>query len=99
MAIHLYHITKKIDYNKNEILFPTYFQEVKVTITGNTGHALNFVENTCVEKLHRLMTTLLAIRDEEKAKLSEELQGSQLGLVTTLNITMINVKYVLVFQF
>lgn len=38
------------------------------------------------------MTTLLAIRDEEKAKLSGELQGSQLGLVTTLNITMINVK-------
>ncbi|CAL8089748.1 unnamed protein product [Orchesella dallaii] len=63
--------------------------QIKVTIKGNTGHALNFVEGTSVEKLQKLMNGFLTLREKEKEKLSDG-DVSRLGLVTTINITMIN---------
>lgn len=69
------------------------FTEIKITINGNTGHALNFVENTCVEKLHKVMDGFLKIREEEKIKWQN--CGTNLDALlshfTTVNITMINV--------
>lgn len=73
------------------LLLNFFISEIKITITGDTGHALSFVENTCAEKLQKLINGFLQVREEEKAKLKGSLDGSKLGEVTTLNITMINV--------
>ncbi|ODN03040.1 Aminoacylase-1A, partial [Orchesella cincta] len=58
--------------------------QIKITIKGNTGHALNFVEGTCVEKLQKLMNGFLTLREQEKEKLSDG-DISRLGFSSTLN--------------
>ncbi|VDL33586.1 unnamed protein product [Hymenolepis diminuta] len=64
---------------------------VKFVISGNAGHGSRFIENTAVEKLHRLMGKLLAFRNSEKRKL-EAMKGNDLALgsVVSTNITVIH---------
>lgn len=61
---------------------------MEVTFTGNPGHGSKFIENTAVEKLHKFMTSALAFRADQKAKLDAHPELN-IGNVTTLNITII----------
>nr|CDS31047.1 aminoacylase 1 [Hymenolepis microstoma] len=77
-------------------IFYAFYEErspwwVKFVISGNAGHGSRFIENTAVEKLHRLMDKLLAFRDAEKRKL-ETMVGNDLALgsVISTNITVIH---------
>ncbi|GMS85980.1 hypothetical protein PENTCL1PPCAC_8155, partial [Pristionchus entomophagus] len=61
---------------------------MQITFTGNPGHGSKFIENTAVEKLHKFMTSALAFRAEQKAKLEAHPEWT-VGDVTSLNITVI----------
>ncbi|VDM24593.1 unnamed protein product, partial [Hydatigera taeniaeformis] len=76
-------------------VFYAFYEErspwwVTFLIPGKSGHGSRFIEDTAVEKLHRLMGRLLAYRESEKKKL-EEMKGNDLALgsVVTLNINVI----------
>uniref|UniRef100_A0A915EY35 N-acyl-aliphatic-L-amino acid amidohydrolase n=1 Tax=Echinococcus canadensis TaxID=519352 RepID=A0A915EY35_9CEST len=76
-------------------VFYAFYEErspwwVSFLIPGNAGHGSRFIEDTAVEKLHRLMDRLLAFRDSEKKKL-ELIKGNDLALggVVTSNINVI----------
>ncbi|CUT99639.1 unnamed protein product [Echinococcus multilocularis] len=76
-------------------VFYAFYEErspwwVSFLIPGNAGHGSRFIEDTAVEKLHRLMDRLLAFRDSEKKKL-DLIKGNDLALggVVTSNINVI----------
>lgn len=66
------------------------YVEVRITVKGNTGHALHFIENTAAEKSRRIINSFLNFRESEKLKLGEN-GAVNLGNVTTVNMTMIQV--------
>uniref|UniRef100_A0A8D0G1W9 N-acyl-aliphatic-L-amino acid amidohydrolase n=1 Tax=Sphenodon punctatus TaxID=8508 RepID=A0A8D0G1W9_SPHPU len=61
---------------------------IKVKAQGNPGHGSRFIENTAAEKLHRVITSLLAFREREKQRLKSE-EHLTLGDVTSLNLTLL----------
>jgi aminoacylase len=72
--------------------------EIRITAKGNTGHALHFIKNTAAEKTQKIINSFLSFRESEKAKLGEgEDAAANLGNVTTLNMTMIQVNYINVY--
>ena len=60
-------------------------------VSGNTGHALRFIENTAAEKLQTVINKMLDFRRKEKDRLESD---SSLGLgdVTSVNMTIIQVR-------
>ncbi|OMH83486.1 Aminoacylase-1 [Zancudomyces culisetae] len=64
---------------------------VKFTAHGNTGHGSQFIEGTAIEKLLPVINGVMALRDEELAKLKTLKQGAQIaaGEVTAINLTML----------
>ena len=64
---------------------------MKFTITGNTGHALRFIENTAAEKLQTVINKMLDFRKKEKQRLESD-PSLGLGDVTSVNMTIIEVR-------
>ncbi|CAP35259.2 Protein CBG17687 [Caenorhabditis briggsae] len=62
---------------------------VKVTLPGNPGHGSKFIEQTAVEKLHKLIASVDEFRNEQKALLAGNPELT-VGDVTTSNVTIIN---------
>lgn len=75
-------------------LFPVFYGErtmwqIKITLKGNTGHGLFFIENTAAEKLQKVINRFLEVREKEKERLDLSKGVLSLGDVTTINLTMI----------
>lgn len=66
------------------------FWQINFKITGNTGHALMFIENTVGEKLQKILNRMLGLREDEKSRLATNKETLNLGDVTTVNMTMIS---------
>ncbi|XP_020854841.1 aminoacylase-1 isoform X2 [Phascolarctos cinereus] len=59
-----------------------------VTSSGNPGHGSRFIENTAAEKLHKVVTSVLEFREQEKRRLQSD-PSLTLGSVTSVNLTML----------
>uniref|UniRef100_A0A8C5L6Q3 N-acyl-aliphatic-L-amino acid amidohydrolase n=1 Tax=Jaculus jaculus TaxID=51337 RepID=A0A8C5L6Q3_JACJA len=59
---------------------------VRVTCTGKPGHGSRFIEDTASEKLHKVMSSILAFREKEKQRLQSN-PGLKEGAVTSVNLT------------
>ncbi|XP_060241338.1 aminoacylase-1 isoform X1 [Meriones unguiculatus] len=59
---------------------------VRVTSTGKPGHASRFIEDTAAEKLHKVISSILAFREKEKQRLQENPHLKE-GAVTSVNMT------------
>uniref|UniRef100_A0A8C6BI93 N-acyl-aliphatic-L-amino acid amidohydrolase n=1 Tax=Monodon monoceros TaxID=40151 RepID=A0A8C6BI93_MONMO len=59
---------------------------VQVTSTGKPGHGSRFIEDTAAEKLHKVVSSILAFREEERQRLQSDPQLKQ-GAVTSVNLT------------
>lgn len=62
---------------------------VKITTSGNAGHGSIFVQDTAVEKLHRIMDKILTFRSQQMAKLAQSADPLATGRITSVNITML----------
>ena len=63
---------------------------LRVTATGAAGHGSRFVEGTAVEKLMRVINSVLAFREDQKKQLEANCGcGKQLGDYTTMNCTQL----------
>lgn len=60
--------------------------EVEINAKGNTGHALQFIPITAAEKSRKIINTLLDFREKEESRMNGDL-----GNVTSINLTMIQV--------
>ncbi|OLY84192.1 Aminoacylase-1 [Smittium mucronatum] len=66
---------------------------VKFTCRGNTGHGSQFITDTAVSKLLNISRELTEFRNEEEQRLISkygEVNQSNLGFVTTVNLNIIN---------
>nr|KAF6473082.1 aminoacylase 1 [Rousettus aegyptiacus] len=54
--------------------------------TGNPGHASRFIEDTAAEKLHKVVSLVLAFREKERQRLQSN-PHLKLGAVTSVNLT------------
>uniref|UniRef100_A0A452S4M8 N-acyl-aliphatic-L-amino acid amidohydrolase n=1 Tax=Ursus americanus TaxID=9643 RepID=A0A452S4M8_URSAM len=59
---------------------------VRVLSTGKPGHGSRFVEDTAVEKLHKVMSSILAFREKERQRLQSN-PHLKAGAVTSVNLT------------
>ncbi|XP_075403567.1 aminoacylase-1 [Tenrec ecaudatus] len=59
---------------------------VRVTSTGQPGHGSHFIENTAAEKLHKVMSLVMAFREKERQRLQSNPRLT-LGAVTSVNLT------------
>uniref|UniRef100_A0A7N5JR41 N-acyl-aliphatic-L-amino acid amidohydrolase n=1 Tax=Ailuropoda melanoleuca TaxID=9646 RepID=A0A7N5JR41_AILME len=59
---------------------------VRVLSTGKPGHSSRFVEDTAVEKLHKVMSSILAFREKERQRLQSN-PHLKAGAVTSVNLT------------
>ncbi|XP_024602175.1 aminoacylase-1 [Neophocaena asiaeorientalis asiaeorientalis] len=59
---------------------------VQVTSTGKPGHGSRFIEDTAAEKLHKVVSSILAFREKERQRLQSDPQLKQ-GAVTSVNLT------------
>nr|XP_044611336.1 aminoacylase-1 [Equus asinus] len=71
--------------------FTVYYSErsiwwVRITSTGKPGHASLFIEDTAAEKLHKVVSSILAFREKERQRLQSN-PHQKLGAVTTVNLT------------
>ncbi|XP_045712953.1 aminoacylase-1 isoform X2 [Phyllostomus hastatus] len=64
----------------------TVFYRVRVTCTGKPGHGSRFIEDTAAEKLHKVVSSVLAFREEERRRLQSN-PHLKLGAVTSVNLT------------
>ena len=64
--------------------------EVKFTAKGQTGHGSLLHENTAAEKVHKIINKMLALRTSEKER--QKAGKLELGDVTTINMTMLEVR-------
>mmetsp|Transcript_18959 Transcript_18959/g.46551 ORF Transcript_18959/g.46551 Transcript_18959/m.46551 type:complete len:444 (-) Transcript_18959:135-1466(-) len=65
---------------------------VKIRARGPTGHGSRFIDGTAMEKLIKVINSLLDFREEQRKKLHEgcrHAQALKLGDVATLNLTML----------
>ncbi|XP_044531240.1 aminoacylase-1A-like isoform X4 [Gracilinanus agilis] len=61
---------------------------LRITSSGNPGHGSRFIENTAAEKLHRVVTSVLEFREQEKLRLQSD-PSLTLGAVTSVNLTVL----------
>uniref|UniRef100_A0A8C6GYF2 N-acyl-aliphatic-L-amino acid amidohydrolase n=1 Tax=Mus spicilegus TaxID=10103 RepID=A0A8C6GYF2_MUSSI len=59
---------------------------VRVTSTGKPGHASRFIEDTAAEKLHKVISSILAFREKERQRLQANPHLKE-GAVTSVNLT------------
>ncbi|KAF6312439.1 aminoacylase 1 [Rhinolophus ferrumequinum] len=59
---------------------------VRVTSTGQPGHGSRFIEDTAAEKLHKVVSSILAFREKERQRLQSNPHLKQ-GAVTSVNLT------------
>ncbi|XP_006892322.1 PREDICTED: aminoacylase-1 isoform X4 [Elephantulus edwardii] len=59
---------------------------VRVTSTGKPGHGSRFIEDTAAEKLHKVVSSILAFREKERQRLQTN-PHLKLGAVTSVNLT------------
>ncbi|XP_010588065.1 aminoacylase-1 isoform X1 [Loxodonta africana] len=59
---------------------------VQITCTGKPGHGSRFIEDTAAEKLHKVVSSILAFREKEKQRLQSN-PHLKLGAVTSVNLT------------
>ncbi|XP_062971324.1 aminoacylase-1 isoform X2 [Cynocephalus volans] len=64
----------------------TAFYRVRVTSTGRPGHGSRFIEDTAAEKLHKVVSSILAFREKERQRLQSNPHLKE-GAVTTVNLT------------
>uniref|UniRef100_A0A8C2P5A4 N-acyl-aliphatic-L-amino acid amidohydrolase n=1 Tax=Capra hircus TaxID=9925 RepID=A0A8C2P5A4_CAPHI len=61
---------------------------VRVTSTGKPGHGSRFIEDTAAEKLHKVVSSILAFREKERQRLQSDPQLKE-GAVTSVNLTIL----------
>ncbi|XP_065325027.1 aminoacylase-1-like isoform X2 [Gordionus sp. m RMFG-2023] len=61
---------------------------VLVTITGSSGHASRFIENSAVSKFQKLLISCMEYREQERKRLITDSELT-LGDVTTINLTQL----------
>ncbi|XP_012925924.1 aminoacylase-1 isoform X2 [Heterocephalus glaber] len=61
---------------------------VRFISTGRPGHGSRFIEDTAAEKLHKVMSSVLAFREKEKQRLQSNPHLKE-GAVTCVNLTKI----------
>ncbi|XP_016045560.2 aminoacylase-1B isoform X1 [Erinaceus europaeus] len=59
---------------------------VRVTSTGKPGHGSQFIEDTAAEKLHKVVSSILAFRQKEQQRLQSNPRLT-LGSVTSVNLS------------
>uniref|UniRef100_A0A2K5PJ67 Aminoacylase-1 n=1 Tax=Cebus imitator TaxID=2715852 RepID=A0A2K5PJ67_CEBIM len=59
---------------------------VRVTSTGRPGHGSRFIEDTAAEKLHKVVSSILAFREKEWQRLQSNPHLKE-GAVTSVNLT------------
>uniref|UniRef100_A0A2K5DKG9 Aminoacylase-1 n=1 Tax=Aotus nancymaae TaxID=37293 RepID=A0A2K5DKG9_AOTNA len=59
---------------------------VRVTSTGKPGHGSRFIEDTAAEKLHKVVSSILAFREKEWQRLQSNPHLKE-GAVTSVNLT------------
>ncbi|XP_055985861.1 aminoacylase-1 [Sorex fumeus] len=59
---------------------------VQIQSTGNPGHGSRFIEDTAAEKLHKVVSSILAFREKEQQRLQSNPRLSE-GAVTSVNLT------------
>ncbi|XP_036850833.1 aminoacylase-1 isoform X2 [Manis javanica] len=59
---------------------------VRITSTGKPGHGSRFIEDTAAEKLHKVVSSVLAFREKERQRLQSNPHLKQ-GAVTSVNLT------------
>uniref|UniRef100_A0A5F9CQ79 N-acyl-aliphatic-L-amino acid amidohydrolase n=1 Tax=Oryctolagus cuniculus TaxID=9986 RepID=A0A5F9CQ79_RABIT len=59
---------------------------VRITCTGRPGHGSRFIEDTAAEKLHKVVSSILAFREKEKQRLQSNPHLKE-GAVTSVNLT------------
>ncbi|KAL2803736.1 aminoacylase-1 isoform b [Daubentonia madagascariensis] len=59
---------------------------VRVTSTGRPGHGSRFIEDTAAEKLHKVVSLILAFREKERQRLQSNPHMKE-GAVTSVNLT------------
>uniref|UniRef100_A0A2K6FYZ7 Aminoacylase-1 n=1 Tax=Propithecus coquereli TaxID=379532 RepID=A0A2K6FYZ7_PROCO len=59
---------------------------VRVTSTGRPGHGSRFIEDTAAEKLHKVVSSILAFREKERQRLQSNPHLKE-GDVTSVNLT------------
>ncbi|XP_069331890.1 aminoacylase-1 [Eulemur rufifrons] len=58
----------------------------RVTSTGRPGHGSRFIEDTAAEKLHKVVSSILAFREKERQRLQSNPHLKE-GAVTSVNLT------------
>uniref|UniRef100_A0A8C0WY57 N-acyl-aliphatic-L-amino acid amidohydrolase n=1 Tax=Castor canadensis TaxID=51338 RepID=A0A8C0WY57_CASCN len=61
---------------------------VRITSTGRPGHGSRFVEDTAAEKLHKVVSSILAFREKERQRLQSNPHLKE-GAVTSVNLTIL----------
>uniref|UniRef100_A0A2R8NAP6 Aminoacylase-1 n=1 Tax=Callithrix jacchus TaxID=9483 RepID=A0A2R8NAP6_CALJA len=59
---------------------------VRITSTGRPGHGSRFIEDTAAEKLHKVVSSILAFREKEWQRLQSNPHLKE-GAVTSVNLT------------
>uniref|UniRef100_A0A2K6V222 Aminoacylase-1 n=1 Tax=Saimiri boliviensis boliviensis TaxID=39432 RepID=A0A2K6V222_SAIBB len=59
---------------------------VRVTSTGRPGHSSRFIKDTAAEKLHKVVSSILAFREKEQQRLQSNPHLKE-GAVTSVNLT------------
>jgi len=59
---------------------------VRISSTGKPGHSSCFIEDTAAEKLHKVVSSILAFREKERQRLRSNPQ-LKAGAVTSVNLT------------
>ncbi|XP_025771835.1 aminoacylase-1 isoform X4 [Puma concolor] len=59
---------------------------VRVTSIGKPGHGSRFIEDTAAEKLHKVVSSILAFREKERQRLQSNPHLKE-GAVTSVNLT------------
>nr|XP_035930807.1 aminoacylase-1 isoform X4 [Halichoerus grypus] len=59
---------------------------VQISSTGKPGHSSCFIEDTAAEKLHKVVSSILAFREKERQRLRSNPQ-LKAGAVTSVNLT------------
>lgn len=59
-----------------------------IVCTGTAGHGARFIEDLAVEKVHKLMSSILDYREQQKKKLNSD-PKLKLGDVTSVNVNVV----------
>uniref|UniRef100_A0A8C7AB17 N-acyl-aliphatic-L-amino acid amidohydrolase n=1 Tax=Neovison vison TaxID=452646 RepID=A0A8C7AB17_NEOVI len=59
---------------------------VRISSTGKPGHSSRFIEDTAAEKLHKVVSSVLAFREKERQRLQSD-PHLKAGAVTSVNLT------------